>query len=124
MSPCFTKNDHHCPVPGGSRKSPFLLLSRLESLNSSMESLNGEQIKTVVEERTDENGRRIRVTRKIRMRLVQEALSPAVAERRVPSKSPDPFLTSFRRNGPSLALLLARSRDPTVPPPLTERMCS
>lgn len=48
-----------------------------------MESVNGEQIKTVVEERTDESGRRIHVTRKIRMRLVQEDLSPAVAERRV-----------------------------------------
>ena len=52
-------------------------------MSTSMECVNGEQIKTVVEERTDEQGRRIRVTRKIRMRLVQEDLSPAVAERRV-----------------------------------------
>lgn len=51
-------------------------------MQSSTESVNGEQIKTVVEERTDEQGRRVRVTRKIRMRLVQETVSPAVAERR------------------------------------------
>lgn len=62
---------------------PPNLLFRLENMNSSTESLNGEQIKTVVEERVDENGKKIRVTRKIRLRLVHEQVCPAVAERRV-----------------------------------------
>ena len=39
-------------------------------------------IKTVVEERTDEQGRRIKVTRKIRMKLVTQAVEPEVALRR------------------------------------------
>lgn len=53
-------------------------------MNSSTESLpTGEQIKTIVEERVDDQGRRIRVTRKIKMKLIQEQVSQAVAERRV-----------------------------------------
>lgn len=40
-------------------------------------------IKTVTEERIDESGRRVRITRKIRMRLVTEEVSPEVAARRV-----------------------------------------
>jgi hypothetical protein len=59
------------------------MFGRLESMSGSAESLAGEQFKTVVEERVDENGKRIRVTRKIRLRLVHEQVCPAVAERRV-----------------------------------------
>lgn len=40
------------------------------------------QIKTITEERIDDQGRKVIVTRNIRMRLVQEKVSPAVAERR------------------------------------------
>lgn len=59
------------------------LFRRLENMSGSAESLPGDQVKTVVEERVDENGRRVRVTRKIRLRLVHEQVCPAVAERRV-----------------------------------------
>lgn len=41
-----------------------------------------ESVKTVSEIRTDEEGRRFKVTRKIRMRLVTEAVEPEVALRR------------------------------------------
>jgi hypothetical protein len=55
-------------------------------MNGSTESVtleNGERIKTVEEVRVDENGNQVKVTRKIRMRLVQEPVSATVAERRV-----------------------------------------
>lgn len=42
---------------------------------------SSERIKEVVEERTDESGRLVRVTRKIRMRLVTEKVCPQVAAR-------------------------------------------
>lgn len=57
--------------------------------------------KTVVEERVDEQGRRVRVTRKIRLRLVSERVSPEVAARRAwrkfgdaASDGPGPHLSS------------------------------
>lgn len=57
--------------------------------------------KTIVEERVDENGRRVRVTRKIRLRLVSERVRPEVAARRAWRKfgdaaadGPGPHLSS------------------------------
>lgn len=44
---------------------------------------NNALIKTVTEERLDDAGRRVRITRRIRMRLVTEEVSPEVAARRV-----------------------------------------
>lgn len=49
---------------------------------SSSYSPHRESVKTVSEIRTDEEGRRFKVTRKIRMRLVTEAVEPEVALRR------------------------------------------
>lgn len=82
-----------------------------------LEQLQPGELKTVVEERIDEQGRKIRATRKIRMRLVQENVSPGIAERRSWKKFGDAF---GLKPGPDLAstiigepvfLQLTRSKD-------------
>jgi translation initiation factor 3 subunit G len=57
-------------------------------------------IKTVVEDRIDEEGRTVRITRKIRMRRVTETVPAVVAERRTWSKYGE---SSKDRAGPNLA---------------------
>lgn len=115
--------DHCCPVLIVLMVT-VMLCSRLENMNSSSESINGEQIKTVVEERVDENGKKIRVTRKIRLRLVHEQVCPAVAERRVYQKICIVHILIFFSRGPSLELLLATSLDPISLRLFPERLSS
>lgn len=53
----------------------------MSTLTASSQMAEDSKIKTVVEERVNEDGKRVRVTRRIRMRLVTTNVSPQVAAR-------------------------------------------
>ena len=90
---------------GVKERYPLVKYNRMSVLSKSPSPLasggpEDGNIKTVVEERIDEQGRAVRITRKIRMRRITESVPAVVAERRIWKKYGE---SSKDRAGPNLA---------------------